>query len=292
VSYSSWPTQLKMPLDLDGSMILYYNNSNIATRTIPWIICTSTQVANFTGESPAKDVNFGGNGNQDLNFCILFPELRDVTGLLVRKNGSSSGIDSIATSPDTTNGIDGTWNTPTQAGTFFVQTGAVDWWRSNAPGTLSGANSLGVRALYFHIARGGDGGLQISHIHVFGSKSSGQTADDLQFLDSDGTTVSTKDYDFGDIAAGGTTSDTTIYVKNASGTKIANNVLLSFYGSNPGDYLLSTDGGGTFLSSATLATIAAGATQQVIVRCTTPSVASGNATPRAAVLRAAAGSWT
>jgi hypothetical protein len=214
-----------------------------------------------------------------------------LTGILVAMTGTL-GTPTMSSSPDTTNGLDGTWSTVTITGTSAVLTN-TDWWRSTLPATLTN-NITGIRGLRISVQlSSGAGQFNILRgLHIFGAKTSGQTADDIQFLNSDGTTVSTKDFDYGDIAAGGAVSDTTIYVKNSSGTKTANNVALSFYGSNPGDFLVSTDGGSTFLTSALLATLASGATQQLIVRYTPPALASGNATPRAANLRAAVGSWT
>jgi hypothetical protein len=290
--YSTWPTQLKMPLDLDGSIMMF----NTASFTSTYTFLSTADVSQLQGESPAKIANTvltPGSGGPTTNFFIvvLFPELRDLTGILVAMTGTL-GTPTMSSSPDTTNGLDGTWSTVTITGTSAVLTN-TDWWRSTLPATLTN-NITGIRGLRILVQlSSGAGQFNILRgLHIFGAKTSGQTADDIQFLNSDGSTVSTKDFDYGDSAAGGAITDTTIYVKNQSGTKTANNVVLSLVGSNPTDFTISTDGGSTFFTSRTLTSLAAGATQAVVVRLTTPSIAGGNATPRAANLRAVVGSWT
>lgn len=285
--YFTWD-KLKMPLNLDGSIGMVSSVGFTSALTL----LTQANMDQLNGESPALEVTVVAA--QDAYFIFLFPELRDLAAFLLRSAtgaGGATAVSQFSTSTDTTNGLDGTWTTVTTAGTLAVTTNAVDWWRANAPGTFSGGAASGVRALRFR-ATNGVTTQAIRGVHIFGAKTSGQTVHDILFLNSDGTTVSTIDFDYGDVAAGGVISDTTIYVKNSSATLTANNIALSFTGSNPGDFLMSIDGGSNFFTTRTITSLAPAATQAIVVRLTTASVASGNATPRAANIRAAVGSWT
>lgn len=294
--YFTWD-KLKMPLDLDGSVILWNGGllgPGAGGFSSPMFLATTAEMAQVNGESPAKDTDTSLLVNTSTSFVVvLFPELRDLTAILVRwRAGANLGTITYQTSTDTTNGMDGTWNTVTTSGTTQVSTANADWWRANAPGTFTGANITSIKALRFSQVHSGGAASALRGLHLFGKKSSGQTVDDILFLDPDGSTVSTVDYDYGDVGAGGVTSDVTVYVKNASATKTANNVALSFSGSNTGDFLMSIDGGSNFFTTRLVASLAPAATQAIVVRVTTPAIASGVATPRAANLRAAVGTWT
>jgi hypothetical protein len=51
--YSTWPTQLKMPLDLDGSIMMF----NTASFTSTYTLLSTADVSQLQGESPAKIAN-------------------------------------------------------------------------------------------------------------------------------------------------------------------------------------------------------------------------------------------
>lgn len=292
--YSSLVSARKICFSQDGTIVGYDSATAAAYRGLV-NVCSAGDLLQLDGESPAEDTSIVTVASNYLTAYALFPELRDLSYMLLRYGTTSSTTNpthTVATSPDTTNGIDGSWTTITVTGTLSYVTNNVDWWRANAPASLSGAVT-GIKGVRFQTSGSTFGtGTGWRGWHIWGHKYSGQTPDDIVFLDTGLTTEFAADYDFGDVLAASATQDITIAVKNVSGTKTANSIVLTMVGSNPSDYLISIDAGSTFGSTKTITSLAAGATQNVVLRLAPPAATAGNYTPRAANLKASVTSWT
>lgn len=279
----------KMALSVDGTVV-GWNNTTAGAGLVN--VLSAGDMQQIDGESPAKVASTAMGAGSTSFIYVIFPELRDLTGWLIRGSASTPALSQMATSPDTTNGADGTWTAITVAGggSSGANTTGTDWWRASAPAALTGSVT-GIKGIRIQVNPSGGSGF-IQGLHIFGKKTTGQTADDVIFLDLGLVSEITADYDYGDVPAASANRDVTLAVKNVAPAHTANNIVLDFVGSNPGDYNVSIDGGSSFGTTKTITSLVAAASQPIVVRFIPPAASAGNYTPRAAQIRAVVTSWT
>ena len=292
------PPARRMPWDNDGSVLALgsLEGGVIAYPTgAQAIYCNglNTVASAYITSGPTWDLT-----NATPCVWLFFPELREVaayylmmTGIQVNQpnvwgwNAADLPV-TIKGSTNTTNGLDGTWTTAALGGQpTWVSTMS---WRSQIQSiSITG----GQKAIRFEFQPPGVGTLShcyLPQLHVYGAKYTGQTPDDILYLDGNNAYAEfTAPEDFGDMPLG-TTATRTVKVQNSSATKTANSVNLQC---NDADFVISQDGT-TWVTSFTLASLAAGASSGVLyVRDTAPN-AGAVLGPRFARIVATVGSWT
>lgn len=299
MAYPALPDR-RMPYHRDGTVVAY--GAAVSTSTafaiaqgITGYLSSGDRIELNDGDYAAlsvqlnvSTVNFSAQGFRGVWF--FFPEQREVTGAYYGcaspgTYSGSGGITSLEGSNDTTNGVDGTWETASwPGGQAFGDQPSLDGWRRNIKAV---SFTGGKRTIRIGLAAGGFMG-ELRAVHLYGEKYAGQTPDDLIFIDHD--TTPGVEYqapeDFGDRPLG-TTVVRQFRVKNASATKTANAINLQC---NDSDFAISTDGV-TWVTTINISSLAAGAESATLyVRCTTP--APGNILgPRFAEIVAIVGSW-
>jgi hypothetical protein len=127
-------------------------------------------------------------------------------------------------------------------------------------------------------------------LHIYGVKADGEIPDDILFLDDDasGDPEFIRDLDFGDRPEG-TTVTHRIKLRNSSTTKIANNMTLSLIDV---DFTFSLDEGATWVTGATIASIAPqGISGSILIKNTIPPPTQMLG-PRAPRFEVTIGSWS
>ena len=283
--YPALPSSRRRHYEIDGS-IFGWNQTSYATGMTS--VASGAQMLALNEETPSVDsALYSAAGGQNF-FYLMFPELVDVTNFICRCGSGGQVFQNIQTSPDSTNGNDGTWNTPSTSGTLNVFGSGGDWWRSTTPASLT-TNNTSLKGIRFQIQMASNGTL--NNVYVWGTKHSGQTPDDIIFLESDGATEWPNDEDWGDIPAGTGASVHTYYVKNASGTHTANTITLKMSGSDSTRWTISLDNV-SFGSSQSISSLVAGAQQIFYVKFTPPTAAAANYRPYAGYIEADVVSWS
>ena len=275
----------RIPYDIDGSAVAYRSapittNPNVLLNQYPnWF--SSLQMGQLN--SATRDLDIGGN-NSMWAFFFFLTELTEITAVSFLFSEDTNALNTVLIlgSSDSTNGIDGTW----ESGVFSTQSPSnrADWWRENV---VSLSFSGPVKCI--KIGFGGDTSRRTipKAIHLFGRKAAGQNPDDIVFTDASGD-ILTALVDFGDVPEG-TTSYEQIRVKNASTTKNANDINLQF---NHNDFDFSYSPTGPWVSVIDISSLGPGSLSSVIYvrnHLNPPLLALG---PKAARIIAAVGSWT
>ena len=276
----------RIPYDIDGSAVSYQSGTiatspNVLLNQYPtWL--SSLQMGQLNSET--RNLNIGGASDRMWAFFFFLTELTEITAVSFLFSSDSNELSTllILGSSDSTNGIDGTW----ESGVFSTQSLSVraDWWRENV---VSLSFSGPVKCIKMGLSAGAGGYLTPKAIHLFGRKATGQNPDDIIFTDASGD-ILTSLVDFGDVPEG-TTSYQQIRVKNASATKNANDINLQL---NNSDFDFSYSPTGPWVSVIDISSLGPGSLSQVIYvrnHLNPPLLALG---PKAARIIAAVGSWT
>jgi len=227
-------------------------------------------------------VSAGGGGSAGVILCtwFFFPEVRAVTGIYAL--AATDTIAAVRGSTDSTNGLDGTWETATLTGGVPTLVNYFNWRAAVKPVSFTGGKSAIRMPINLDNSR------PMVIIHLYGEKAAGQTPDDILFLDPTASDAEfTAPMDFGDVPLGSTTVKT-FKVQNASATKTANTINIQC---NDSDFAISTDGV-TYVTTINIASLASGAKSSVMyLRNTTPSPGA-RLGPRFARTVVTVGSWT
>jgi hypothetical protein len=282
------PPGPRMPYDRDGSAGVSY----LGTPASPSSGIRSTSA----GQLQAINAENGGGFNSGsidsgntATCVVIFPELRDIVGIY--GPGGRGGAGRIYTSPDTTNGQDGTWTLRAFSSTFPGRTPVPTYYRQDIftpTSALTGIKAVAYVGVF-------DGGF--SSLHIYGKPSSGQNPDSLRMWQPVTDAELTGPLDFGDVPRG-SISTMTFRVKNISGSHTANGPIgvtsETLYDAAPSllpQFNLSADGGTTWASSLSLPSLAPGAISSVLT--VRDSVNAGAALgPWALRLVASAASWS
>ena len=220
---------------------------------------------------------------------LFFPEQREVTAYYSHEtnNGSPATTDLWKGSNDSTNGLDGTWETASLPGGESTWATVYDWRGAIKPISFTGGKRV-VRLRSPNIGSGGQNTV-LNQLHLYGEKVAGQTPNDIVYIDHDTTpgVEFTGPEDFGDRPLG-TTVTRQFRIKNTSPSLTANSINIQC---NDTENVISTDGT-TWVVTINIGSLAAGAESATMyVRNTTP--AAGNLLgPRFARIVTIVGSWT
>jgi hypothetical protein len=228
----------RIPYDIDGTEI--GRSSDIQINGIAsW--ADSTTKINLNGNRALNEQIY----REYKTFWFFFPEAKEIENMFIDITGDTNATVVVKGSNDTTNGIDGTWETA-----IYTYSGLndVDAWRKNIK-TVSFSSA--VKVLYVQIY-GDIGARYLRGIHIYGRKAAGETVDDILFCDTNGNEL-TALKDWGDRPEGTTVIDS-FKIKNASTTKIANNVNLQL---NHADFGLSFSENGPWTATLDITSIAA-----------------------------------
>lgn len=208
--YQDVPSR-RMPWDTDGT-VLVYNRDNAASREIAQ--------ADMTELNDEDGVNRVITSENAFGFLVhIFPELREFDGYFIaRHSGGDGGFGEVETSPDTTNGIDGTW---TQRSANIPDPTVVSPDYRTSITSFAVASQRAVRARKNSNTGGQDDEMQA--VHIYGEISAGETPDRLLWFDNDDDLEFSKPQDYGD-APRGSASDHVTYLKNNSGSLTASSV--------------------------------------------------------------------
>lgn len=278
---------------LPDHRISYDNDGSVAgTGTLAAGITAWSSGATLIEWQDTDQVQAGGgqSAGQQLVGWWFFPEQREVTAffaLFLSNADIISQVSSIAGSNDTTNGLDGTWETASLGAGVPAYVNDYSW----RDGIKAVSFTGGKKTVRIVGTPGGTGGTTSTFyiVHLYGEKVAGQTPNDIVFIDHDTTpgVAYTAPEDFGDRPLG-TSVVRQWRVKNTSATLTANGINLQC---NDSDFVISTDGV-TWVVTINIASLAPGAESATLyVRNTTP--AAGNLLgPRFARIVAIVTSWT
>lgn len=270
--YTALPDR-RLSYDNDGTVLYQGDEVNGVVSLVSGAVAAEWQDTDYV---PA------GASNQP-TVWLFFPEQREVTGIYANQQADNGTVSTVKGSNDTTNGLDGTWETATLPSGAPPYTNAFSWRESIKPVSFTGAKATVRMTLSL-------GGARVMTIfHLYGEKAAGQTPDDIIFIDHDTTPGAeyTAPEDFGDRPLG-TSVTRQFRVKNASATLTANTINLQC---NDADFAISTDGT-TWVVTIDIASLAAGAESATMwIRNTTPD--PGNLLgPRFARIVCTVSSWT
>lgn len=275
----------RMAYDRDGSV--GFRCSGNKTGVVTEVVSANLLILN--SESGAGvSIGPGGFGGT-VSFGIIFPELRDLAGIIVQM---PSGLSELETSPDSTSGLDGTWTTElaSTGGTTTPPTYRDD---------ITALDADGVKAIRITHTYGGDSACY--GLHLFGKVAAGETPDRLrlwhptldQALDDQDVSPDGAYFDWGDVPQN-TMLDREFRIKNNSTTDTADDVDISTESPTPlavPDVLTLSKDGVSFSSTISFTSIAPEEITDIcILRRNTPA----NATLSVAVMRiiAVAGGWS
>ncbi len=244
----------RMAWDADGTVALYVPTGGNADEYTP------AQADQVNSEEGA-DVNVGLTAS-GYNIHI-FPELRDVVGFFIAKNGG--GYTTLETSVDTTNGIDGTW---VQVLADVTDASAVNPDYRNSVDSIS---AIGVKGIRVFKNSGGTSNRMLA-IHIYGKISAAQTPDRIVFLDPDNADAQfTKVLDFGDVPRG-QTQTRTFKIKNNSGSLTVNTITITAEDLylNAGDWFTFGDDGINYSASFAAGNLGPGAEKLIYMKQVVP----------------------
>lgn len=149
----------RIPYDRDGTVIVW-NNDDV----------TDTYARTLNDESGSGHVEYAGSPG----LIFMFPRLMDLDAYAASRSGYGSPGGGFSWSPDTTNGIDGTWNS---LGSWVDCGTGVENIRNN----IQGMALSGVRAIRWWTSSNG-GVHKIDYIHLYGEPTPGEDTNKLQIV--------------------------------------------------------------------------------------------------------------
>lgn len=228
----------RIPYDIDGTEIgirtadssSLTNSTILALGVASWY--TQTQKSNLNLSSEASIAYEISGAFPKGGIWFFFPEKKEITSFGWNFSHESFAAPTILLqgSLDSTNGIDGTWETAVITG--YTANINADLWRRNIA-TVSFSEPKKI--IRFGISNPSNTKASIKCLHIYGMKAAGETADDVIFCNQSGL-ENTSLNDWGDVPEG-TTQIKSFYLKNTS-SKQANGVNIQL---NHSDFSISTD---------------------------------------------------
>lgn len=264
----------KFEYDIGGGSVYYGKHIGDITTAL-----TTEQMLSLNGTGNVNPVISGDLYNEpfEMTVWIFLPEKYVVSGLgflhniLYTESNNTGSTVTVYASPDSTNGLDGTWLKATLPnGEIPVTLVDDDSWRDSIQSCSFSEAIKVLRINYFAPLKFAKRSyIKIYAVHIYGVKAEGEVPDDILFLDDDeaGDPEFVRDLDFGDRPEG-TTATRRIKLFNSSSTKVANNLLLSLIDV---DYTFSMDEGATWVTSASITSLAPqGKSVSIIIKNTVP----------------------
>lgn len=208
----------RLPYDIDGTEMC--QTSSFSSGITSWF--NSDQRINFNNPGSS---NVGSRWGESRYYYWFFPYKLEIEGLNVENNGDGAVLQG---SNDTTNGVDGTWETAILSANPCTER-SLDNWRKNV---RSVSFSRSYKTLRIRVDMREN--TNLFNIHLYGRKAAGEQPDDVIFCNTSGVAL-TALTDFGDRPEG-TTEIKSFKLKNISPDKIANAINLQL---NHSDFLLS-----------------------------------------------------
>lgn len=256
------------------------NYPDVTARRMAWDRDGSVLLVNTVVQSEAtrQGLNNEATGSVagigDATVVVFFPELRDLYGYHIVSNPDETT--SWATSPDTTTGLDGTWD------------GQGSWTGDASPNKermrtfIQSVNRTGIKAVRFTSTRQGGSEPSWYSLHLYGDIASGENPDRLRLWHPTSDAELSPAYlDWGDIIRGGAAVDRTFRVKNNSASLTAETIVIATQAltdtspSVPPQFTYSTAALPTYTTTKAIADLGPGDISPVItIRCTTPSNAT------------------
>ena len=293
----------KMPYDIDGTVVGYgalgaSDAFAFASGVTTWLDGATKIELNDDDYTALPTATLSVTNGSARPVWLFFPESRECTAIYygtpyfsdaVGLDEANTGLSMIQGSNDSTNGVDGTWETASLPGGRGQSMASLDGFRAVIkPISFTGPKKV-IRLTGRNFSGRSSANHNIVALHVFGEKAAGQTPDDLVFIDHDTTPGAEYEApeDFGDRPLG-TSVVRQFRVKNVSATRTANAINLQC---NDTDFAISTDGT-TWVVTINIASLAAGAESATLyIRNTTPA-AGALVGPRFSRIVALVGSWT
>lgn len=308
-SYPDAPSR-RMAYDADGTV--FWRADGEGPNDPDWGVVDTTTIyeynqtekANRNSEHDWGRETVGWRTDPDHFYAFIFPEKRDLYGVafwVYNTDASTHRWDhqvlNIQWSPDTTNGVSGTWYQEWASITAPASTYAwANYFRVGIL-TFSATNPVGVRGFRWvvPIEWGLTGNSHYTHTHIYGTISPGQTPDRLLFIDEDTGLEFDSVLDWGDVPRGSTWTHN-IRIRNNSTSLTAVDNLLDFEaltGTSDTWYTIK-ETGGAYAGTLTIASIAPSTTYPsgsnvITIRLQVPDTALSL---EAARLRLSTGSWT
>ena len=290
-------TSRRMPYDIDGTEIGYNTNAAYNTGITAWLDSSSKGLWNKITNYLTPILSCG-NGEY-INRCLwfFFPERREIEEFLFQiyyvGGGSWATFGDLQGSNNTTNGVDGTWETATwpDGSPMYFSNSDISGWRSQIKACSLSTSYKTIR-IRFSISAGTGAYTHLGQVfffHLYGRKAAGETLDDILVLDNELEVPAefTALKDWGDRPEG-TTIINSIRLKNDSATKVANNINIQL---NNADYLLSWNQI-SWAATLDIASLSVGSVSSPIYikqLLNPPLLILG---PRAARINITVGSWT
>lgn len=277
--------------DVPGPQIMYDRDGNGF-----YYSGTTALVALSQGDLNIHNGTSGGSGSRSndgwvtVTIGIILPELYDIVGWFNNGSGAGNGNYAFETSPDTTNGQDGTWTSRyanwSTGSTFRSSITAVSW--------------AGMKGFRWSAGNGSANKQYWYQLHLYGSPSASSltavpgrlrvwhpTLDQL---------ISGPAFDFADVARSAPALTKTFRIKNNSATQTVNSIVLStgaLTDTSPtvlGVETIDYNGSG-YASTQTISSLAPGAISSLCTLKLSPGASATLGLWRQRVL-AVAGSWT
>jgi len=242
----------RMAYDKDGTQVFEVDLSNNVTAL------TTTQARSLNDEN---NLTWKSSVNQGYGYLVfIFPELRDLDGIFLAATTLGDTTRTVQAtvwvSPDSTNGVDGTWEELVSAYTAPVQT------QPNYRSQIQSTTALQIKAV--KIGANGPWGPDFRSVHLYGEIAPNQNPNRLALWHpSLNQRVSAAWFDWGNTPRS-SSADRQFRVKNLSSTltaqapRIAMDALTDTSPSVPGQHLLSLDAT-NFGAQQTLPDLAPGA---------------------------------
>lgn len=264
-NYVDYPSY-RIPYDKDGTYVTWIDPSNAVTALV------SGDIAKLNDENDANAVGVGFGGY----IALVFPRLMDIDAYLIKADFTNrfAATGALEGSPDTTNGLDGTWSSIASTYTRLLVSDPI------RPAYRTGINSVtagGLRGIRFKLNSNSANSGQVSKIHIFGEPSAGENTDMLAIWHPTlNQRVGHAYFDWGNVPRS-SSADKQFRVKNLSPTltaqapRVALNILTDTTPSVAGWHTISKGAG--FAAQQTLGDLAPGAISSEVctLRRTTPS---------------------
>ena len=305
------PPGTRIAYDLDGSVVLLRNPINGQWRdlTPAAVQALNSEVDPTLSWSYSDGAGTWDPRSGDNEFAVVFPVPMRIRGVFLAQTSYNGVIaPAVRTSPNSTNGTDGTWTEilptsdrgdsplyssitrvrPFDAAPAGGQSLVTrDTYRVLSPAATNprgirvatGAATRNVRALSFSTYRS-DSSIWV-RLHIYGEPDVDSTADRVDFWRSDMDARVTPSYlDWGDVPLS-SSADKSFRIKNMSAAKTAVSIEISarapISSTTPAPdqfFTFSLDGGVTWASSLTIASLSPGAlSAEIRVRRTVPGTA-------------------
>jgi hypothetical protein len=228
---------------------------------------------------------------------LFFPELVDITQIFTLVGTQAfltgpciwGGGAAIEWSPDSTNGLDGTWNAATVPDGYNANTMNLDSWRTGFKAMTGVTGAIALRIMYqdrynYELRN-------IYILHLYGHKHVGETPDDILFLDPDDAYAEYDlPMDFGDIPSG-TSLQRMVALYNDSAGLDANNITVTVI--DPDDQIrIGVTDVGPWLTTQTVVLLAHGDTSiDFYIKCEAPAPPTPLG-PNRAPNKVQVGAWT